>query len=113
MATIDVTQFKENFHVPKEIFRNIISTEEFELVDLKVFCYLLTTLNGYNKTRRIGTSKEHEDPLNFIKIHPSVIAEELGYSEKKVKKAIKYLEGIYLIEKGNGPAVKGGYRFTF
>ena len=113
MSTVDVSQFKENFHVPKEAFRQIITMEDLDFVDLKVLCYLLTTLNGYNKLRRMGTSKENEDPCNFSKVHASVLAEELGFSEKKVKKSIKYLTEIGLLEKGNGPAVKGGYRFTF
>lgn len=113
MATVDVAQFKENFHVPKERFRTIITMEDLSKNELRVFCYLLTVLNGYNKARRMGTSREHEDPQNFTKIHTKVIADELKISEKKVKKIIKKLRDIQLIEKGDSPAVKGGHRFTF
>lgn len=113
MPVVDVTQYKEVFHVPKEPFRDIIVMQDFTLVELRVFCYLLTDLPGFNTGRRISKTTEFVDPMNFRRIDASVIAEELGYSEKKVKKAIKRLRELYIIEKGDGPAIKGGYRFTF
>lgn len=113
MPVVDVTQYKEVFHVPKENFRNIIVLEDLSLEELRVFCYLLTDLPGFNTIRRINTGKEYVDPCNFRKVDAEVVATELGYSEKKVKKAIKKLVELSLLEKGNGPSVKGGYRFTF
>ena len=113
MAVADITQFKETFHVPREAFRTMLITEDLSKTDLRIFCYLMTSINGFNKLRRMGTSREFDDPCNYTKVHISVIAKELGYSEKKVKKSIQNLLDRQLIEKGNSPSVKGGYRFTF
>lgn len=110
---IDVTQYKETFTVPKEAFRSLIINNELELHEMRVLCYLLTDIPGFNTGRRISNNREFTDPLNFRRIDPEVIAEELGYSEKKVKKAIKRLRELYIIEKGDGPSIKGGFRFTF
>jgi len=113
MSTVDVAQFRQNFHVPKEAFRELITLYDLSFVDLKVICYLLTVLSGYNKTRRINTTNPGPDPNNFTKIHIDLMSEELGIKVKKIKKSIKYLTEIQVLEKGNGAAVKGGYRFTF
>ena len=113
MPVVDVTQYKEVFHVPKEPFRDLIVTQDLTLVELRVFCYLISDIPGFNVGRRISKNTEYVDPMNFRRIDYEVIAEELGYSEKKVKKAIKKLRDLYIIEKGNGPSIKGGYRFTF
>lgn len=113
MAVIDVTQFKETFHVPTEKFREIVSSEELDYIDFRVLCYLLTVLNGYNSFRRMGTAQEGKDPCNFTKIDCAVLSKALGYPKKKIKKSIKYLTSISLLEKGDGPTIKGGYRFTF
>ena len=93
MGTVDVTQYKENVHIPKESFRYIIMNNNLSKKELRVMCYLLTTLNGYNSLRRLGTSRENDDPRNYTKVDVSVLARELEYSKEEVKLLIEGLKG--------------------
>ena len=113
MGTVDVTQYKENVHIPKESFRYIIMNNNLSKKELRVMCYLLTTLNGYNSLRRLGTSRENDDPRNYTKVDISVLARELEYSKEEVKDTLESLCDRGILEKGSSAVCKKGYRFGF
>lgn len=112
MATIEITQYSDTTHIPKQRFRDIIVNEDLSKEELRVFMYLVTILNGYNYERR-KTQRNNKDPLNFLTVSPSVISEELLIKKKKVKAAIDRLELLGILEKGMSSSAKDGYRFTF
>ena len=110
MAVVEVTQYQTVVHIPKAKFRDIIAQEDFDRTELKVFCYLLTVLNGFNEGAR---SNPRNDPRNFTVLDPEVIADEIFEPKKKIKKAIKRFELLGFLESGSSNSVKNGYRFTF
>ena len=113
MGTVDVTQYKENVHIPKESFRYIIMNNNLSKKELRVMCYLLTTLNGYNSLRRLGTSRENDDPRNYTKVDISVLARELNYEKDEIKDILESLCDRGILEKGSSAICKKGYRFGF
>ena len=113
MATIDVAQFKENVHIPKDEFRHIITQVDLNKSELRVMCYLMTIIEGYNKSRRMGSSGKYVDPKNFTKVDAKLLAKELGYEKSKVKEALDSLFEKGILEKGDSQLCKNGYRFTF
>ena len=114
MGTVDVTQYKENVHIPKDEFRYMIMNNgSLSKRDLRVMCYLLTVINGFNTVRRIGTAREGQDPRNYTAIDTKVIARELEYSKSEIKESLQELCDRGLLEKGSSPVCKKGYRFTF
>ena len=95
----------------KELREYVVFNKELNKKDYRVFLMLLTELDGYSAPKR--RTYEDEDPQNFTKIDSEQIADYLDMDESDVKKSIKKLINEGIIEKGNTPNMKNGYRFTF
>ena len=106
-AVNETSQFKETVHLPKRKLRDIANLSTLNECDYRVLIYLFTILSGHNE------NKTQTDHRNYIKIDHEVIAEEIWMKKSDVKKSIKNLKKIGIIEKGDSAAAKGGYRFTF
>ena len=96
--------------INRESLLDLASNEDLDEIDYRVILLLLTQLNGFNRTY---STRESEDPLNYKKINKDSIADSLDINKKDVKKSIKKLLKMNLIEMGDNQSIKNGYRFTF
>lgn len=114
MANIDTKQYQETVHIPKYRMIEVIqNTPDLSLAELRVFIYLLSQLDGYNHRVRDNSRTKQIDPRNFKKVHYEVVGDELLISKKKVKDAMKRLEKLGVLERGDSLTCKKGWRFTF
>lgn len=100
--------------------QNTVSINRYKLIDIaeihgldeddyRVLLILFTQLNGY----RYNNNPNSKDPRNFKKIDAEKIGDTLEISKKRVKKSIRLLYNLGLLDKGDNDSVKNGYRFTF
>ncbi len=111
MANIRYTyQQASTVSIPREeLLENVVYNDKLSKTDLRVCLFLLTELNGWSPPK----TGEYNDPNNFKKIDLKQIAEKLDISKKDVKKAIKNLNTMCIIEMGDSNSVRDGYRFMF
>lgn len=111
MANVRNTyQQSQTVSIPRdELLDYVVYNEELTKTDLRVVLFLLTELNGWSPPK----TTEGIDPCNFKRIDEKKIAEKLYISKKDVKKSIKNLREMCIIEKGESNAVRNGYRFRF
>lgn len=109
MIAADVRQSKTVVSVPKDPFLEaVVTNKELSKKDLRVCMILLTELDGFHRG-----SKERDDPLNFRAISVENIADTLRMSKSDVKESIRNLIDYQIIQRGDSPTVKKGYRFKF
>lgn len=114
MPAIDITQHGSVVHIPKDQLQNIlVHNEDMTKLELRVFIYLLTDLDGFNTERRELTNRSYSDPLNYKAISMKLLAKELNSEKKLVKSAVEGLLLRGIIEKGDSQTIQDGYRFTF
>lgn len=111
MANVRCTyQQATTVSIPREeLLFWVVYNEELSKTDLRVVLFLLTELGGWKPPK----TTEAIDPLNYKIIEEKMIAEKLYISKKDVKKAIKHLLEMGIIEQGDFNGGRNGYRFTF
>ena len=111
MANVRCTyQQSTTVSIPRdELLYWVVYNEELSKTDLRVVLFLLTELNGWQPPK----TTEGVDPLNYKIIEEKIVAEKLYISKKDVKKSVKHLIELGIIEKGDFNGGRNGYRFTF
>lgn len=109
MPVVEVTQYKQTVHVPKDVLREIVSDYDFSKSELKVIMYLLTVLSGF----KMDNDRSRKDPKNFTAIDVKQVSKKTGIDKEKIKMSIERLIDLGLVEKGSSPSIKTGYRFRF
>lgn len=113
MERTDVFQWKHTISVPREQFiKNVVERSDLDIISMRVCLLLLTELDGWNLDRRLKRPNT-DDPFNFKSIDAKQIADTLKIKKKEVKEAVKYLESLGIIEKGESRSSSKGWRFTF
>ena len=102
-----------NVSINKKKLLEIASNEALDETDLRVLLCLFTELNGWSPTDPYAPGRPAVDPLNFSIIDINEIANTLDIKKKKVKRSIKNLFDLCIIEDGSSQTVSHGYRFTF
>lgn len=106
----DIAQHLYTISIPRDVFvQMVVCNQTLSKKDYRVLLFLLTKLNGFDRTR----GARRGDPGGYIKVSPKAVAEALFMDKEDIKKSLKHLEEEEIIERGSSDICDDGYRFTF
>ena len=109
--TKEVTRRKYSVSFNRQNFMdNVIIPRDLSKRDLRIILLLLCRLDGYVPPKTVRSNTK--DPANFSDISIKRIAKTLGYKKSEVKKSLKKLVELEILEYGVNEANEHGYRFV-